>query len=231
MNVKGIYRQSFKSGASLQAESLSCRQAVHVSFDTASTAAHPLPKYASYQNTTCRDVSKIPLRLGDNSSVSHFIPPSARDVFGELDGTLIAACSFVAKRCHLEKHMHVLGYTWTGIRTADLNSAERFFSEVLGFRTAEHGKSHVQFELPSGQLFEVFNSRSRYYQFHNCPVIGFQVEDVRAAKQEMEARGTEFVTEVFVDTSEAWAYFRGPDGYLYEIWHTDRPWKQIAASE
>ena len=80
----------------------------------------------------------------------------------------------------------------------------------------------MQFELPSGQLFEVFNSRSRYYQFHNCPVIGFQVEDVRAAKQEMEARGTEFVTEVFVDTSEAWAYFRGPDGYLYEIWHTDR---------
>ncbi len=127
--------------------------------------------------------------------------------------------------------MHVLGYTWAGIRTADLNSAERFFSEVLGFRAGEHGKGHVQFELPSGQLFEVFNSDSRYYQFHNCPVIGFQVQDVRAAKQEMEARGTEFVTEVFGDTSETWAYFRGPDGYLYEIWQTDRPLEQIPASE
>ena len=80
----------------------------------------------------------------------------------------------------------------------------------------------VQFELPSGQLFEVFGSESRYYQFHNCHVVGFQVEDVRAAKQEMESKGIEFLTDVFGDHEEAWAYFRGPDGYLYEIWQTQR---------
>ncbi|PYX62347.1 MAG: hypothetical protein DMG74_21130 [Acidobacteria bacterium] len=83
----------------------------------------------------------------------------------------------------------------------------------------------VQFELPSGQLFEVFGSESRYYQFHNCPVVGFQVEDVRAAKQEMESKGIEFMTDVFGDDKEAWAYFGGPDGYLYEIWQTQRPLK------
>ncbi len=82
------------------------------------------------------------------------------------------------------------------------------------------GTGLVQFELPSGQLFEVFGSESRYYQFHNCPVVGFQVEDVRAAKQEMESKGVEFMTDVLGDDKEAWAYFRGPDGYLYEIWQT-----------
>jgi len=45
---------------------------------------------------------------------------------------------------------------------------------------------------------------------------------VRAAKQEMESKGIEFMTEVFGDDIEAWAYFRGPDGYVYEIWQTQR---------
>ena len=121
--------------------------------------------------------------------------------------------------------MHVLGYTWAGVRTSDLNSSSRFFSDILGLRRVHDGKGLVQFELPSGQLFEVFGSESRHYQFHNCPVLGFQVEDVRAAKQEMESKGIEFMTEVFGDDKEAWAYFRGPDGYLYEIWQTQRPLK------
>ena len=121
--------------------------------------------------------------------------------------------------------MRVLGYTWAGVRTSDLNSSSRFFSDILGLRRVHDGIGLVQFELPSGQLFEVFGSESRYYQFHHCPVVGFQVEDVRAAKQEMESRGIEFMTDVFGDDKEAWAYFRGPDGYLYEIWQTQRPLK------
>jgi len=119
--------------------------------------------------------------------------------------------------------VRVLGYTWAGVRTSDLNSSSRFFSDILGLRRVHHGKGLVQFELPSGQLFEVFGSESRYYQFHNCPVLGFQVEDVRAAKQEMELKGVEFMTDVFGDDKAAWAYFRGPDGYPYEIWQTERP--------
>jgi len=121
--------------------------------------------------------------------------------------------------------VRVLGYTWAGVRTSDLNLSSRFFSDILGLQRVHDGKGLVQFELPSGQLFEIFGSESRYYQFHNCPVIGFQVEDVRAARQEMEGQGVEFMTEVFGDEKEAWAYFHGPDGYLYEIWQTQRPLK------
>jgi catechol 2,3-dioxygenase-like lactoylglutathione lyase family enzyme len=118
--------------------------------------------------------------------------------------------------------MRVLGYTWAGVRTDDLNSSSLFFSDILGLRRVHDGKGFVQFELPSGQLFEVFGSESRFYRFHNCPVVGFQVEDVRAAKQEMESKGVPFVTDVFGNDEEAWAYFRGPDGYLYELWQTTR---------
>ena len=118
--------------------------------------------------------------------------------------------------------MRVLGYTWAGVRTSDLDSAARFFTDMLGLQRVHEGKGLVQFELPSGQLFEVFGEESRYFQFHQCPVIGFQVEDVRAAKQELQDRGVEFVTEVFGGADECWTYFRGPNGYLYELWQTGR---------
>ena len=58
--------------------------------------------------------------------------------------------------------MRVFGYTWAGVRTSDPNSSSRFFSDILGLRRVHDGKGLVQFELPSGQLFEVFGSESRY---------------------------------------------------------------------
>ena len=126
--------------------------------------------------------------------------------------------------------MRVLGYTWAGIRTADLKSASHFFEDVLGLSLIRENKGMAQFEAPSGQLFEVFGPESRYYALHSCPVLAFQVEDVRAAKQELESRGVEFVSDVEGDASEAWAYFRGPDGYLYELWQTARPLKALPSN-
>jgi catechol 2,3-dioxygenase-like lactoylglutathione lyase family enzyme len=119
--------------------------------------------------------------------------------------------------------MRVLGYTWAGVRSSDLKSAADFFSEVLGFAVCYQNKGIVQFELPSGQLFEVFGLESRFYPLHACPVLAFQVEDVRTARTELSSRGVAFVTDVEGNESEAWTYFRGPDGYLYELWQTARP--------
>lgn len=127
--------------------------------------------------------------------------------------------------------MRVLGYTWAGVRSADLKSATRFFADVLGMSLIHEGRGVAQFEIPTGQLFEVFGSESRYYQLHSAPVLGFQVEDVRAARKELESRGVEFVTEIFATESnggpESWTYFRGPDGCLYELWQTERTFRAV----
>ena len=123
--------------------------------------------------------------------------------------------------------MRVLAYTWAGVRSADLKSAARFFTDSLGLSLMAETDKLLQFEMPSGQLFEVFGSKSRYYNLHTCPVLAFQVDDVRAARKEMESRGVEFVTSVEGNSSEAWTYFRGPDGYLYELWQTARPLKAM----
>jgi catechol 2,3-dioxygenase-like lactoylglutathione lyase family enzyme len=123
--------------------------------------------------------------------------------------------------------MRVLGYTWAGVRTTDLKSAVHFFADVLGLARIREGKGMVQFETASGQRFEVFGPESPYYRLHACPVLAFQVEDVRAAKKELESRDVEFVTDVDGNSSEAWAYFHRPDGYLYELWQTERPLKAL----
>jgi catechol 2,3-dioxygenase-like lactoylglutathione lyase family enzyme len=118
--------------------------------------------------------------------------------------------------------MRVVGYTWAGVRSSNLKSAADFFGGVMGLSVSYQNKGVVQFELPSGQLFEIFGSESRFYPLHACPVVGFQVEDVRAARAELAARGVEFLTEIEGNESEAWTYFRGPDGYRYELWQTGR---------
>jgi catechol 2,3-dioxygenase-like lactoylglutathione lyase family enzyme len=123
--------------------------------------------------------------------------------------------------------MRVLGYTWAGVRTSDLTSTARFFAETLGLSVSHEGKGLVQFEMPSGQLFEVFGSENRYFRLHACPVLAFQVEDVRRARMELASLGVEFETDVEGNESEAWTYFRGPDGYLYELWQTSRPLKPL----
>ena len=124
--------------------------------------------------------------------------------------------------------MRVLGYTWAGIRTSDMKSTTKFFADVLGLSKIHEGKAMVQFEMPSGQLFEVFGPENRFYRFHQCPVLAFQVEDVRQARIELAARGVVFETEIEGDDAEAWSYFRGPDGYLYELWQTRRPLKSLS---
>ena len=126
--------------------------------------------------------------------------------------------------------MRILGYTWAGVRSADLQSSARFFHDTLGLSLTHQTEALTQFELPSGQLFELFGPKSRYHKLHTCPVLAFQVEDVRAARKELEEHGVEFVTEVEGDDSEAWTYFRGPDGYLYELWQTPRPLKPVGAA-
>jgi predicted enzyme related to lactoylglutathione lyase len=122
--------------------------------------------------------------------------------------------------------MHISAYSWAGIRTADFVATVRFFAETLGLPLGSRDDTSevALFMLPSGQLFEIFGPKNEFYALHACPVFGFEVADVRAARQELETQGVEFVTRLFeMDDGAAWTYFRGPDGCLYELW---RPAKQ-----
>jgi hypothetical protein len=62
------------------------------------------------------------------------------------------------------------------------------------------------------------------------PVVGFEVADVWAARQALERRGVQFVTDVegTNDDGASWTYFRGPDGQVYELQRPDKPYRMVA---
>ncbi len=116
--------------------------------------------------------------------------------------------------------MRIAGFSWAGVRTDDFAGTVRFFADVLGLPLVyrEDDRAVALFQLPSGQIFEVFGPQNQWYDLHARPVLGFEVTDVHTVRQELEAQGVEFVTEVTESPDgAAWTYFRGPDGNLYEL--------------
>jgi len=54
--------------------------------------------------------------------------------------------------------------------------------------------------------------------FTTGPVAGFRVDDVAAARAEMEGAGVEFLDpEVQKWNGSSWSHFRAPDGNVYQI--------------
>ena len=125
--------------------------------------------------------------------------------------------------------MRIAGYSWVGIRTEDFESTVTFLADILGlpltWRAPDGEIAH--FRLPSGQLFEVFGPNDAGIQTTTCPVVGFEVADVWTARQALEARGVQFVTDVLGtnDDGASWTYFRGPDGQLYELQRPDKDYR------
>ena len=51
--------------------------------------------------------------------------------------------------------------------------------------------------------------------------VGFAVDDIRSAYEQLKQEGVEAITPVYGEGDEPWAYFRDPEGNVFEI--TQRP--------
>jgi catechol 2,3-dioxygenase-like lactoylglutathione lyase family enzyme len=117
--------------------------------------------------------------------------------------------------------MRVKGYSWMGVRTENFGTAVDFFANVLGITPEQRNTraGFALFRLPSGQILEIFGPEDEWHDFINCPVVGFELENVSEARRELEEKGVEFVTEVMQWGGGAEStYFRGPDDHLYELY-------------
>ena len=131
--------------------------------------------------------------------------------------------------------MRVTEISWVGVLTEDFEDTLHFFSEVLGLSLGyrDEAKAIVHFRLPSRQLLEVYGPSNRQrkekYRRFNGPALGFEVEEVEAARQQMMARGVRFITEVETWEGDAWALFRGPEDKLFEIQRPARKYPEKTA--
>ena len=111
------------------------------------------------------------------------------------------------------------------MRTQNFAATVGYFVENMSLPlTLRDDQAEVaHFRCASGDLFEIFGPNNPNARQHACPVFAFQVVDIGVARREMERKGVEFVTDIDTWEDEAWCYFRGPDGYLYEIMQKGPP--------
>ena len=79
------------------------------------------------------------------------------------------------------------------------------------------------YRLASGQELEVYaasnRSRKEKYRYYNGPVIGLTVDDIEAAREELEAQGAKLVDTIdgLEDGSVRWTHFWASDGQFYSL--------------
>ena len=121
--------------------------------------------------------------------------------------------------------MEVLSISWAGVRTQNFAATVRYFEEnmSLPLTLLDDQEEVAHFRCASGDLFEIFGPNNPNARHHASPVFGFQVAHIEVARREMESKGVDFVTDIDRWEEDAWCYFRGPDGYLYEICQKGAP--------
>jgi catechol 2,3-dioxygenase-like lactoylglutathione lyase family enzyme len=108
------------------------------------------------------------------------------------------------------------GIVWLGTRTARFDEMVAFAQDVLGLEQ-KHGEDGLAvFELPGGDTFEVFDESHPGGGHPDGVAGGFLVDDAEAAAVELRTAGIE-VSEVDSAGDFRWAYFKAPDGNLYEV--------------
>lgn len=116
----------------------------------------------------------------------------------------------------------VLGWpTWIGVVVENLDRQRRFWGDLLGVSEAASGPDYVQFEMGPGRSFELIERSDRREYERPRFQVGFAVEDVERVRDELIRRGVEPVTEIVAGSDSSWAYFRDPEGNVFEI--TKRP--------
>ena len=112
---------------------------------------------------------------------------------------------------------------WIGVVADDLEAQAAFYRDVLGWRQTGSGPDWVHFEV-DGQLFEIL-ARSSLPQYDTRRVqVGFEVDDIEIARGELIGMGVEPISGIEGGDGPGgrWAYFRDPEGNVFEIKERDR---------
>ena len=114
--------------------------------------------------------------------------------------------------------MKIKGIVWLGTRTDHFDQMTGFCRDLLGLSQRLLEPGFAVFEMPNGDLFEVFSTQQPENAFMEHPVAGFLVDDIEAARADMEAKGIEFIGPIHGDKEDyKWTHFRAPDGFVYEL--------------
>ena len=110
------------------------------------------------------------------------------------------------------------------VAAKDLAAARRFYGETLGLRADEHG----QYEFWAGQTcLGIWEPRRLGMDFapQKNGHLALHVEDMAAARAELEAKGVEFRGETLDTGVCLMAFFTDPDGNDLMLHHRYAPYR------
>jgi catechol 2,3-dioxygenase-like lactoylglutathione lyase family enzyme len=117
--------------------------------------------------------------------------------------------------------VEVRSIAWVGTRTDNYEAMVGFLRDVLGLRVAFEEPTTVELATTAGDRVQVMAPGDPYHAFFaehaTGPVPLFEVDDVHAARAELEIAGIEIVGEPGRDAGWEWIHVRAPDGNLYEL--------------
>jgi catechol 2,3-dioxygenase-like lactoylglutathione lyase family enzyme len=117
--------------------------------------------------------------------------------------------------------MQVRNIRWVGVPTRNYHAMVTFLQQVLALRLNFSEPTTTEFSASEGDEFQVMAPGDAYFDFFTehaaGPVPLFEVDDVHAARRELEQAGIEVIGATSLDSRWEWVHFRAPDGNLYEL--------------
>ena len=119
----------------------------------------------------------------------------------------------------------VTGVDFVCIPTQDFDRSVDFYENTLGLeRSKQWGEMHGQ-EFENGTVTIAIMESEQFgidFSPHSLP-IAFQVDDVEAARKELESKGIEFAADTLDSGVCHMAYFSDPDGNALMLHHRYAP--------
>jgi catechol 2,3-dioxygenase-like lactoylglutathione lyase family enzyme len=129
--------------------------------------------------------------------------------------------------------MNITGVDFICVPTQDFEKASAFYGDVLGLERSKQWGSMPAVEFETGSLtLAVMQSDAFGIEFgrHSHP-IALHVDDVEAARSELEGKGIKFEADTLDSGVCHMAYFTDPDGNALMLHHRYAPPGMPAAGE
>jgi catechol 2,3-dioxygenase-like lactoylglutathione lyase family enzyme len=114
--------------------------------------------------------------------------------------------------------MKVLSIGWLGL-VSDKPETRQFYAKVLGLKLTEDKPAYAYFTIGETTHLEILSSDTRLAgrQRQGVPALGFLVEDLDSAVQELRAADVNLKSEIEEWRSDEeihrWTYLEDPEGH------------------
>ena len=119
----------------------------------------------------------------------------------------------------------VTGVDFVAVPTRDFDKASEFYGDVLGLERSKQWGKMPAAEFETGTLTIAVMQSDAFdieFQPHSLP-IALHVEDVEAARAQLEAQGVTFLADTMDSGVCHMAHFKDPDGNTLMLHHRYAP--------